>query len=349
MKKITAVHAACGVLSLGSILCAANSWPLSAPNGATAGAREPYRLEAALSPDGRWVAVSGARGWSDEVRCWIVPVENGVPLKVADAQPNGSHTIAWDAAGHARVEIVNRELGVPEMRWLDPATGETVRLTRDRDAMREELRAATSEWGSVHERHVPDGRTLRSVRWTAEGTHIDLESVGDSRITLSPQAGAGFFTSTRGGATYLTRFDIAAGTQRDIVQSGALDLEWRCSSDGRKLLVSEGGLEHRVRIVDAQAGTLLDGPWVATEPRWIEGCDGRYFASVRGGQRVLFDLLRDREVSMGRDEGAWPEVTALEDGRFLVENDREVALFTADFRRERCVFYAPVDTAVAGR
>ena len=104
-----------------------------------------------------------------------------------------------------------------------------------------------------------------------------------------------------------------------------------------------------MRILDAQSGTLLDGPWVTTEPRWIEGCDGRYFAGVRGGQRVLFDLLRDREVSMGRDEGPWPEVTATEDGRFLVENDREVALYSADFRRERCVFYAPVEPAVAAR
>lgn len=349
MKKTTAVRAAFGALTLGSILSAASSGPLAAAHAASSSARDPYRLEAALSPDGRWVAVSGARGWSDETRCWIVPLENGVPLEIADTQPHGSQTIAWDASGHARVEVVNRELGVPEMRWIEPATGETVRLTRDRDAMRLELRAATLEWGTVQERRTPDGRTLRIVRWTAEGSHIDLESVGDSRITLSPQAGAGFFTATRGGATYLTRFDIAAGTQRDIVQSGALELEWRCSSDGRKLLVSEGGLEHRVRIVDAQAGTLLDGPWVATEPRWIEGCDGRYFAGVRGGQRVLFDLLRDREVSMGRDEGAWPEVTALPDGRFLVENDREVALFNADFRRERCVFFAPVDTAVAGR
>lgn len=346
MKTNTTVRAAFGALSLGSILCAANSGPFATTNPV---AREPYRLEATLSPDGRWVAVSGSRGWSDEARCWIVPVENGVPLEIADAQPNGSQTIAWAADGHARVEVVNRELGIPEMRWLDPSTGETERLTRDRDAMREELRAATTEWGTIHERHVPDGRTLRSVRWTSEGSHIDLESVGDSRITLSPQAGAGFFTSTRAGATYLTRFDMTSGTQRDIVQSGSLDLEWRCSSDGRKLLVSEGGLEHRVRIVDAVAGTLLDGPWVTTEPRWIEGCDGRYFAGVRGGQRVLFDLLRDREVSMGRDEGPWPEVTALEDGRFLVENDREVALFSADFRRERCVFYAPVDTSVAAR
>ncbi len=346
MKKSTTVRAAFGVLSLASLLCATNSEPFAQPSTI---AREPYRLDAALSPDGRWVAVSGSRGWSGEARCWIVPVENGVPIEIEDAQPHGAQTLTWDASGNARVEVVNRELGVPEMRWINPATSETVRFTRDRDAMREELRASTTEWGTVHERHVPDGRTLRIVRWTSEGSHVDLESIGDSRITLSPQPGAGFFTSTRGGATYLTRFDMTNGTQRDIVQSGSLDLEWRASSDGRKLLVSEGGLEHRVRILDAQSGALVDGPWVTTEPRWIEGCDSRYFAGVRGGQRVLFDLLRDREVSMGRDEGPSPEVTATEDGRFLVENDREVALYSADFRRERCVFYAPGESAVAGR
>ncbi|MBM3987133.1 MAG: hypothetical protein FJ294_04135 [Planctomycetes bacterium] len=349
MQQTTTVRAACGVLCLGSILAAANFGPFAGANFADSSARDPYRLEAALSPDGRWVAVSGARGWSGETRCWIVPLEHGAPLEILDTQSHGAQTIAWNAAGEARVEVVNREFGVPELHWIEPATGETVRRTRDRDAIRAEMRAVTLEWGTVQERHTPDGRTLRRVRWTAEGSRIDLESVGQSRITLSPQAGAGFFTATRGGVTYLTRFDIVEGTQRDIVHSGALDLEWRCSSDGRKLLVSEGGLEHRVRIVDARVGALLDGPWVATEPRWIEGCDGRYFAGVRGGQRVLFDLLRDREVSMGRDEGAWPEVTALSDGRFVVENDREVALFDADFRRQRCVFYPPADTTGARR
>ncbi|MBM3989600.1 MAG: hypothetical protein FJ298_01190 [Planctomycetes bacterium] len=349
MQQISVVHAAFGVFVLGSILAASNTGPFAESNTANSSVRDPYRLEASLSPDGRWVAVSGARGWSSDTRCWIVPLETGVPLEIVDAQPNGAQTIAWNAAGEARVEIVNRELGVRELRWIEPATGETVRFTRDRDAIRAELRAATLEWGTVQERVTPDGRTLRNVRWTAQGSRIDLESVGQSRITLSPRAGAGFFSATRGGVTYLTRFDIVEGTQRDIVQSGALDLEWNCSSDGRKLLISEGGLEHRVRIVDARAGTLLDGPWMATEPRWIEGCDGRYFAGVRGGQRVLFDLLRDREVSMGTDEGAWPEVTALSDGRFVVENDREIALFDADFRRVRCLFHAGAETAVARR
>jgi dipeptidyl aminopeptidase/acylaminoacyl peptidase len=348
MKKMHIVRAALGALYLGSVVTASTGGLLS-PIPASATTHEPMRLDAKLSPDGRWVAIHGSRGWSDETRGWIVPLENGVPIELRDVQPNGPQTLAWDEHNLLRVEVVNHDVGIPEMHWLQPSTGETVRLTRDRDAMREQVRAATAEWGTVSERHVADGRTLRIVRWNSERTHVDLESIGASRITLSTQPGSGFFTSTREGVTYLSRFDMVAGTERELVQTLAPDFDWRVSADGRKLLVSEGGLEPRARILDAASGTLLDGPWLATEPRWIEGCDGRYFAAVEGARRVLFDLLRDRKLDLGGDEGPWLEIVALEDGRFLVDNDREVALFNADFRRERGLFYAPPDTSVAAR
>ncbi|NUP94994.1 MAG: hypothetical protein HUU28_02405 [Planctomycetaceae bacterium] len=312
-------------------------------------AREPYRLEARLSPDGRWVAVLGSRGWSDELRCWIVPVESGVQREILDVHPSGPQTIGWDEHGHVRVQVVNTEHGVPEMRWIDVTTGEVSRWTRDRQLMRDEARTTREPWGEVSERKAIDGRTLRSVSWSATGQRAELESRGESRCELSPQPGIGFFTSTVGGVQYLKRFDCANNLQDELVETNAIRFDWSLSVDGRKLLVTERTLENRVRVLDSTNGALVDGPWLADEPRWVEGADGRYFVAVQGTRRMLFDLARDRELEIGPDEGEWLEIRALSNGKFVVEDDREVALYDSNWRRERALFTAPVDTRLASR
>lgn len=311
--------------------------------------REPYRLEARLSPDGRWVAVLGSRGWSDEVRCWIVPVETGVQREILDVHPSGPQTIGWDNASQVRVQVVNTEHGVPEMRWIDVTTGEVSRWTRDRQLMRDETRLQRQPWGEVSERKALDGRTLRSVWWRETGQRAELESRGESRCELSPQPGIGFFSSTVGGVQYLKRFDCANSLQDEIVETNAIRFDWALSADGRKLLVTERTLENRVRVLDSVTGSLVDGPWLADEPRWVEGGDGRYFVAVQGARRVLFDLARDRELEIGLDQGEWADIQALSNGKFVVEDDREVALYDSNWRRERALFTAPVDTAVASR
>ena len=322
------------------------SSPLAAPE---ARAREPYRLDARLSPDGRWVAVLGARGWSDELRCWIVPVENGVQREIEDIHPSGPQTIGWDEQGHVRVQVVNTDHGVPEMRWIDVTTGEVQRWTRDRQLMRDVSRPGLQPWGELSERKAIDGRSLRSVSWRATGQRTELESRGDSRCELSPQPGIGFFTSTVGGVQYLKRFDCANNLQDELVETNAIEFDWSLSSDGRKLLVTERTLENRVRVLDSVTGMLVDGPWLADEPRWVEGGDGRYFVAVQGTRRMLFDLARDRELEIGPDEGEWLDIQALANGKFLVEDDRDVALYDSNWRRERALFTAPVDTRVASR
>lgn len=311
--------------------------------------KEPYRLEARLSPDGRWVAVLGSRGWSDELRCWIVPVETGVQREILDVHPSGPQTIGWDDAGHVRVQVVNTDHGVPEMRWIDVITGEVSRWTRDRQLMRDESRLQKQPWGEVSERKAIDGRTLRTVWWRETGQRAELESRGESRCELSPQPGIGFFTSTVGGVQYLKRFDCANSLHEEIVETNAIRFDWSLSADGRKLLVTERSLENRVRVLDSVTGSLVDGPWIADEPRWVEGGDCRYFVAVQGTRRMLFDLARDRELEIGPDEGEWIDIQALGNGKFVVEDDREVALYDSNWRRERALFTAPVDARVASR
>ncbi|MCY3001732.1 MAG: hypothetical protein NTV21_08005 [Planctomycetota bacterium] len=337
------------VASLCPTAFAGSGLPSNSAPAPEARAREPYRLEARLSPDGRWVAVLGSRGWSDEVRCWIVPVETGVQREILDVHPSGPQTVGWDNEGHVRVQVVNTDHGVPEMRWIDVSTGEVSRWTRDRQLMRDESRLQAQAWGEVSERKALDGRTLRSVWWRETGLRAELESRGESRCELSPQPGIGFFTSTVGGVQYLKRFDCANSLQDEIVETNAIRFDWALSADGRKLLVTERTLENRVRVLDSVTGSLVDGPWLADEPRWVEGADGRYFVAVQGTRRMLFDLARDRELEIGPDEGEWVDIQALHNGKFVVEDDHGVALYDSNWRRERSLFTAPVEPRLASR
>lgn len=344
--------AALTVSVLCPLVCAANSGGYAfkpSASSSAASVREPYRLDARLSPDGRWLAVTGAHGFGDDLRCWVVPLESGVPRELHGVEPAGSQTLGWDDAGLLRLQTVDREHGVPEMRWIDVASDQVVRSTRDRDVMRAELRAGTAVWATVEERRGSDRRALRLVSWRDAGRKLELQVGAEVRFEFANEPGLGFVSSRADGVSTLTRFEVGSGATREIARSSAGTFSWTLSPDGRKLALWEQGHESRVRVIDSVHGTLLHGPWMTSSARWLDGGGSRYLASLAGERRVLFDLLRDRELDAGPAEGEWPTITALADGRFVVEDDRQVTLYDADFRRERELFIAPVELSVARR
>jgi hypothetical protein len=213
--------------------------------------------------------------------------------------------------------------------------------------MREELRAPSSAWATVQEKRMPDQRLVRVVQWRAAGRKIEIETSGESRLQLVAAPGILFYSPEHGASTSVLRCDVATGARREVANTSAPLFQWSASEDGYKLLLLEQGNEGRVRVLDATRGTLLHGPWNADSAVWMSGVSGRYITATLGRRHVIIDTLRDRVLETGFD--SWPWAVALADGRFVVEDDREIRLFDGDFQFVRTLFRAPTSPEVAAR
>jgi hypothetical protein len=110
---------------------------------------------------------------------------------------------------------------------------------------------------------------------------------------------------------------------------------WSISPDERLALVTEAERPARARIVDLRNGMLVDGPWPAQSAHWIEDDQSRYVALVSRGRRTLVDRVRDRQLDLGADEGAWPTIEPLPDGRFVVQSQQSIDLCDDELRTLR--------------
>ena len=301
-------------------------------------------LDYQVSPDGAWLAVSSARRGDPEARAWLVPIDDG-ELRPLESTVVADAGLVWDSQGRLRVQVVDRARGVPELRWLDPATQQVLESTRDRDRMRTELSAGAS-WASIEERKGSEGRVVHDVEWLAKKQHYEFSMRKDGSCQVSTRPGLVFHELRAGAQTLLVRRDMESGESKELTHLDAATLEWSLAPDGVGVLLLEAGTERRARVIDAEGGELLHGPWVVDEARWIEGAGSRYLGLTRGARRVVLDTLRDREVDFGADDGAWPRVVALDDGRFVVDEGARIALWSAELRPQRTLFERDLALAV---
>ncbi|MCC7013227.1 MAG: hypothetical protein IT454_11750 [Planctomycetes bacterium] len=335
-----------GRAALAALLCVP-TLGFALPTTSESGAAPKFRLEAQLSPDQRWLAVTGAHAADSDVRAWIVPLGGGDAREIESIVSNGSRTLGWDAQSHLRLQVVDRELGVPELRWIDVDSGDVVRSTRDREEMRGELRGAPASWATVEEKKAGERKLVRTVQWRDARRKIEISTQGESQFQVVAAPGIVFYSVRAANETQIFRCDVASGARREVLRSDAPVITWSASEDGFKLLLVEQGNEQRARVVDAQSGSLLHGPWMVAKAIWISGDEGRYLAATVGPRLVVIDVLRDRELDTPFE--SWPWMTALADGRFVVEDDTDVRLFDADFGLQRVLLSSPKSPETAAR
>lgn len=302
-------------------------------------------LSSHVSPDGQWLAVACAGRGGVAPRAWIVALDDGA-VRTLDQLALVDDQIGWDASSRLRVRVLDRERGLPEMRWIDAQSGQTLETTRDRARMRAEL-AAGGSWAVIDERKCSDGRVAPSVTWSANGRKLELPPRKDGGCQVGAVPGIVYHAQRSGSGEVLVRHDMHSGASRELAQLERATVSWSLSADGRGVLLVETGNERRARVIDADTGMLLHGPWVVDGARWIEGADGRYLGLTRGSRRTVLDTLRDREADFGVEEGAWPRIVALDDGRFVVDDGARITLCDDDLATQRELFERSTALAVA--
>jgi hypothetical protein len=206
-----------------------------------------------------------------------------------------------------------------ELRSIDPTTGATVASERASDA------AATASWARVERRKSGDGHELVRIEWISRGLKFHLPAeYGECQLGATP--GIVFYAQPTAGKLALLRHDMDRGLAEQLVVLDANTRSWSVSADERMLLVTEAERPHRARVIDLRNGMLIDGPWPAESARWIDDSASRYVALVARGRRTLVDRVRDRSLDLGADQGAWPAIAPLPDGRFVIESQQSLDL-----------------------
>jgi len=327
------------VAAIGLVCVLASLRPASSRSGGEppAGERSTPRIAYEVAPNGEWL-VAWSREHGDGIgRAWLVTLDDGSTrsldhLALSDGAPG------WDGQNHLRVQIVDRELGVPEMQWIDVETQSVVASTRDRARMRDELDGSAASWANIERKKLIAGRVAHRVTARGGGRQFELSGGDDVDCQISTEVGVVFYSTRNGPVVELFRHDIANDDTRRFAQLDASLVGWSIAPSGDGALLVESCHERRARVIDTASGMLLHGPWMADDAAWVEGAGGRYIALTRGPRKIVYDTLRDREIEVASGGGDPPRLFALDDGRFVVESDGRIRLCDGDLRDVRTLF-----------
>jgi hypothetical protein len=309
--------------------------------------KPPPPLTLSVSPDEQWLAVAWIAEGATTARVWSVPLARGDAREFAKVPASGASSLAWSSDGLLRMEWVDAKQGLRELRWSDPASGKVLRATHDREEIRTTLASSNGSWATVEEKH-PGSKTVRTVQWPAEKLELDVVTLGESEFQLSPIPGVVFYSERLEDGVHLYRTEVATGSRREVARSDAPGFRWSASDDGGELLLCESGGDPRSRVIDAEQGTLIDGPWTVADTRWLQGGAGRYVFANDGARSYLIDTLRDRELSLPSEPWGW--LWPLDDGRFLVEQGGRVLACDSSLEIVETLFDARTgETRVASR
>ncbi len=314
----------------------------SAPSGAEAAAPAP--LEWSVSPDGEWLAVSSARGRRDQYDAWVVAVADGAQRELEEVE-RAAPQLSFDDQGRLRLYTLDSARGTPALLWIDPGAGSVLESTRDRARIKTELEPLTHGWARVDERRTGDSTSPRRVEWPAQRARFELDPKRDVELALSEVEGVVYYSRRVGDQLRLVRRELRSGDETTLVVEGRGLQMWRLTADGRSVALVERGIESRVRVIDAQSGALVAGPWLGDGIEWAPGGGSRHLVLTSGGQRRLVDTLLDKTHTAG----AWEHFAVLDDGRIVAEVEHEIVLLDAELREVRVLFQRPVDAAQAAR
>jgi dipeptidyl aminopeptidase/acylaminoacyl peptidase len=262
------------------------------------------------SPDGRWVALTCTPERGREVGVWLVDLQDGQPRPVdADfpARPSG---IVWSDEGQLGVELATRATG---RHWVDPQSRAVVRVD---DALPHRDRALRGGWATFQEHKQRGQHTLR-VQWAGRDLSLELPADEHHRTRVGEQPGVVFHSVFERGTERIFRHDLETGRALEVyeIESDQDHASWSVAPDGRALWVQD---DHRQRILDAETGDTLVGPWVSGAFAWLERDGSRFGRLETGGHVYLVDVVLDRQVHLGEAGSVGSQLRVLADGRFLL-------------------------------
>lgn len=290
-------------------------------------------LEWSVSADGRHVAISAARGRASQYDAWLVSVADGAVRELEEVE-RAAPQLEFDAAGRLRVYTLDAERGTPALVWFDPASLEVLDSTRDRARIRAELEPLEHGWARVSTRRVGERNVARRVDWPEQRKHFALDSKRDVELSVAESEGVVFYTRRVGDQLRLVRRDLRNDSERTLVAEGRGLVAWQVSRDGRSVAVVERSGESRIRVLDAESGQLVAGPWLGDEAAWAPGESARCLIVSSGERRQVIDVLLGKQ----HEAGDWTRLAALSDGSYVVQIERDLVLLDSNLSERRVLF-----------
>jgi dipeptidyl aminopeptidase/acylaminoacyl peptidase len=335
---------ALGASALGAVLCL-GLCSFGGTGSAGGGASALPALAWSVSPDGEWLAVSAARGRQEQYDAWVIAVDDGGVRELNEVE-RAAPQIAFDARNRMRIFTLDSERGTPLLTWADPRSGAVLEGTRDRSRIRAELETPLEHgWARVEQRRVGQSTTARRVEWPAERLKFELDAKRDVELAVSSLPGVVLYSRRVGDQLRLVRRELNSSAEQTLVADGRGLTDWTWSEDGRAVAVHEQGIDSRVRVVDAQSGALIAGPWLGDSVEWAPGGGSRFLMIEQAGQRRLVDTL----LGATHDAGAWQSFRMLSDGHVIAQVEHQLVLLDAELSEVRVLFDAALPTAQTER
>lgn len=337
---------ALGASALGAVLCL-GLCSFGGTGSAGGGSSALPALEWSVSPDGDWLAVSAARGRQDQDQydAWVIAVDDGGVRELSEVE-RAAPQIAFDARNRLRVYTLDSERGTPLLTWADPRSGEVLEGTRDRTRIRAELQTPLEHgWARIEQRRVGQSTAARRVEWPAERMKFELDAKRDVELAVSSLPGVVLYSRRVGDQLRLVRRELSTSAEQTLVAEGRGLIDWAWSEDGRAVAVLEQGIDSRVRVVDAQSGALIAGPWLGDSAEWAPGGGSRFLTIEQAGQRRLVDTL----LGATHDAGAWRSFRMLADGHVIAQVEQQLVLLDSELSEVRVLFDAAAPTAQTER
>ena len=275
------------------------------------------------SPDGRWVALTCAPERGRELGVWLVDLEDGLPRPVEGGFRSNPSGLVWSDDSQLGIDFASRITG---RHWVDPESRAVVRV--DGAARARADRALQGGWAIVKER-VQRGERVRIVEWAARGLSVELSADEGHDAHVSRLPGVVFHSVFERNTERIFRHDLETGRADEVheIESDEDRSRWSVSSDGSTLWVQD---DQRQRIIDAETGETLVGPWVSGAFTWLETEGSRFGRLETGGHIYLVDVVLDRQVYLGASGSFGAELRVLADGRFLLlDGDGRLDLYGA--------------------
>jgi len=272
-----------------------------------------------LSPDGRWIAFTGA--YDDNLDVYVMPVEGGQPRRLT-WHPGDDQVRGWTPDGRRVVFLSGRTNAPLSVRFwtvgLDADFPEVMPMPRayqgsfSPDGRRFAYRMARptdEEWRNYR------GGQNRPI-WILDLDDYDLEEVrpwDDSDDQQPVWVGETvYFLSDRDWTMNVWSYDTRTRELRQVTEFTDFDVK-SLGTDGKTLVIEQAGWIH---TVDPETGGRQrleitvrgDFPWM--QPRWADVSDSVTNAQLSAtGSEVLFEGRGDI-LAIPTDGSAWRNLTA---------------------------------------